>query len=58
MISLGCWLIYKVPDGQLYGLESYDLMSANDAPERDPMNWYDYIISCLPLLSNNTAIQP
>lgn len=54
--SLGCWLIYKVPDGQLYGLESYDLMSANDVPERDPMDWYDYIILlCLPLLYKNTA---
>ncbi|XP_072952251.1 peptide-N(4)-(N-acetyl-beta-glucosaminyl)asparagine amidase [Typha angustifolia] len=35
----GCWLIYKVLDGQMYDLESYDLMSANDAPERDPMDW-------------------
>ncbi|KAK3127086.1 hypothetical protein QOZ80_7AG0568130 [Eleusine coracana subsp. coracana] len=35
----GCWLIYKMPDGQTCELESYDLMSANDAPERDPMDW-------------------
>ncbi|GJN32362.1 hypothetical protein PR202_gb20867 [Eleusine coracana subsp. coracana] len=26
-------------DGQTCELESYDLMSANDAPERDPMDW-------------------
>jgi len=35
----GCWLIYKMPDGQTCELDSYDLMSANDAPERDPMHW-------------------
>lgn len=35
----GCWLIYKMPDGQTCELESYDLMSANDVPERDPMDW-------------------
>ncbi|KAJ1290980.1 hypothetical protein BS78_02G284000 [Paspalum vaginatum] len=35
----GCWLIYKMCDGQTCKLESYDLMSANDAPERDPMDW-------------------
>ncbi|EHA8586743.1 putative Peptide-N(4)-(N-acetyl-beta-glucosaminyl)asparagine amidase [Cocos nucifera] len=35
----GCWLIYKVIDDQMYDLESYDLTSANDAPERDPMDW-------------------
>ncbi|XP_062190755.1 peptide-N(4)-(N-acetyl-beta-glucosaminyl)asparagine amidase isoform X2 [Phragmites australis] len=35
----GCWLIYKMLDGQTCELESYDLMSANDAPERDPMDW-------------------
>ncbi|XP_044965672.1 peptide-N(4)-(N-acetyl-beta-glucosaminyl)asparagine amidase isoform X3 [Hordeum vulgare subsp. vulgare] len=35
----GCWLMYKVRDGQTCELESYDLMSANDAPERDPMDW-------------------
>lgn len=39
MTFLGCWLIYKVSDCQMYSLESYDLMSANDAPERDPMDW-------------------
>ncbi|KAL6862155.1 hypothetical protein ACP4OV_016804 [Aristida adscensionis] len=35
----GCWLIYKVLDGQICELDSYDLMSANDAQERDPMDW-------------------
>uniref|UniRef100_M8AX26 Peptide-N(4)-(N-acetyl-beta-glucosaminyl)asparagine amidase n=1 Tax=Aegilops tauschii TaxID=37682 RepID=M8AX26_AEGTA len=35
----GCWLMYKVHGGQTCELESYDLMSANDAPERDPMDW-------------------
>ncbi|KAF3330135.1 peptide-N(4)-(N-acetyl-beta-glucosaminyl)asparagine amidase [Carex littledalei] len=35
----GCWLIHKASDRQMYNLESYDLMSANDAPERDPMDW-------------------
>ncbi|KAL6658011.1 hypothetical protein ACP70R_005791 [Stipagrostis hirtigluma subsp. patula] len=34
----GCWLIYKLLDGQTCELESYDLMSANDAQERDPMD--------------------
>ena len=28
-------------DGQTSELESYDLMSANDVPARDPMDWYD-----------------
>ncbi|KAK1280900.1 Peptide-N(4)-(N-acetyl-beta-glucosaminyl)asparagine amidase [Acorus gramineus] len=35
----GCWLIYKVMDGVMHELEGYDLMSANDVPERDPMDW-------------------
>ncbi|PWA80807.1 peptide-N-glycanase 1 [Artemisia annua] len=35
----GCWLIYKAMGDQLYELCSYELMSANDAPERDPKNW-------------------
>lgn len=35
----GCWLLYKVPDDQMRDLEAYDLKSANDAPERDPMDW-------------------
>ncbi|KAK8947343.1 Peptide-N(4)-(N-acetyl-beta-glucosaminyl)asparagine amidase [Platanthera zijinensis] len=35
----GCWLMYKLANGEKLDLESYDLMSANDAPERDPMDW-------------------
>ncbi|XP_015695197.1 peptide-N(4)-(N-acetyl-beta-glucosaminyl)asparagine amidase isoform X2 [Oryza brachyantha] len=35
----GCWIIYRMLDGQTCELESYDLMSANDVPERDPMDW-------------------
>lgn len=35
----GCWIIYKVLDDQVHELVSYELMSANDAPERDPMDW-------------------
>ncbi|XP_030467016.1 peptide-N(4)-(N-acetyl-beta-glucosaminyl)asparagine amidase isoform X1 [Syzygium oleosum] len=35
----GCWIMYKVLDGQMKELVAYELMSANDAPERDPMNW-------------------
>ncbi|KAK2631118.1 hypothetical protein EUGRSUZ_L03382 [Eucalyptus grandis] len=31
--------MYKVPDGQMRELVAYELMSANDVPERDPMNW-------------------
>ncbi|KQK16125.1 peptide-N(4)-(N-acetyl-beta-glucosaminyl)asparagine amidase [Brachypodium distachyon] len=37
--ATGCWLIYKVFDDQTYEVQSYDLMSANDVPERDPMDW-------------------
>ncbi|XP_076928523.1 peptide-N(4)-(N-acetyl-beta-glucosaminyl)asparagine amidase-like, partial [Bidens hawaiensis] len=35
----GCWLIYKAMGNQVYELCSYELMSANDAPERDPKDW-------------------
>lgn len=35
----GCWIMFKVPDSQMTELVAYELMSANDAPERDPMNW-------------------
>ncbi|KAK1400904.1 Peptide-N(4)-(N-acetyl-beta-glucosaminyl)asparagine amidase [Heracleum sosnowskyi] len=35
----GCWIIYKIPKNQFHELVAYELMSANDAPERDPMNW-------------------
>ncbi|XP_027161166.1 peptide-N(4)-(N-acetyl-beta-glucosaminyl)asparagine amidase [Coffea eugenioides] len=37
--ATGCWIIYKVSDNQVYELVSYELMSANDAPERDPLDW-------------------
>ncbi|PIA37637.1 hypothetical protein AQUCO_03000293v1 [Aquilegia coerulea] len=37
--SKGCWIIYKVQNDKMYDLEAYELMSANDAPERDPMSW-------------------
>ncbi|KAL6496960.1 Peptide-N(4)-(N-acetyl-beta-glucosaminyl)asparagine amidase [Orobanche gracilis] len=37
--ATGCWIIYKVSDNQMHVLVSYELMSANDAPERDPMDW-------------------
>ncbi|XP_048499166.1 peptide-N(4)-(N-acetyl-beta-glucosaminyl)asparagine amidase isoform X2 [Beta vulgaris subsp. vulgaris] len=35
----GCWIAYKVKDKQVCKLVTYELMSANDAPERDPMDW-------------------
>ncbi|EXB93247.1 Peptide-N(4)-(N-acetyl-beta-glucosaminyl)asparagine amidase [Morus notabilis] len=35
----GCWIIYKLSDNQKHKLVAYELMSANDAPERDPMDW-------------------
>ncbi|CAL5330473.1 unnamed protein product [Camellia sinensis] len=37
--NMGCWIIYKVLDNQMHELVAYELMSANDAPERDPMDW-------------------
>ncbi|KAL8028776.1 hypothetical protein ABFX02_14G182900 [Erythranthe guttata] len=37
--ATGCWIIYKVVDNHIDELVSYELMSANDAPERDPMDW-------------------
>ncbi|KAM7278541.1 hypothetical protein ACFE04_005675 [Oxalis oulophora] len=36
----GCWIIYKLSENQLCELTAYELMSANDVPERDPMDWY------------------
>ncbi|THF96760.1 hypothetical protein TEA_024183 [Camellia sinensis var. sinensis] len=39
----GCWIVYKVLDNQMHELVAYELMSANDAPERDPMDWYDVL---------------
>lgn len=35
----GCWIMYKVSDNQMHELVAYELMSANDVPERDPMDW-------------------
>ncbi|GMH10474.1 hypothetical protein Nepgr_012315 [Nepenthes gracilis] len=35
----GCWIIYKLADMHMSELIAYELMSANDAPERDPMDW-------------------
>ncbi|PIN23411.1 Peptide-N(4)-(N-acetyl-beta-glucosaminyl)asparagine amidase [Handroanthus impetiginosus] len=37
--ATGCWIIYKVLDNRMHDLVAYELMSANDAPERDPMDW-------------------
>lgn len=33
--------MYKVSENQMHELVAYELMSANDVPERDPMDWYD-----------------
>ncbi|KAL5837802.1 hypothetical protein ACOSQ3_014971 [Xanthoceras sorbifolium] len=35
----GCWLLYKLPHNQMHELAAYEFMSANDVPERDPMDW-------------------
>lgn len=35
------WIMYKLPDGYKHTLVAYDIVSANDAPERDPMDWYE-----------------
>ncbi|ESW19153.1 hypothetical protein PHAVU_006G100800 [Phaseolus vulgaris] len=35
----GCWIVYRTFDYKMFELVAYDLMSANDAPERDPMDW-------------------
>jgi peptide-N4-(N-acetyl-beta-glucosaminyl)asparagine amidase len=32
--------MYKVEGNKMHELVAYELMSANDAPERDPMDWY------------------
>lgn len=48
---VGCWLIYKAMGDQVYELCSYELMSANDAPERDPKDWYVYFTREWDLLS-------
>ncbi|XP_054801161.1 peptide-N(4)-(N-acetyl-beta-glucosaminyl)asparagine amidase isoform X3 [Prosopis cineraria] len=35
----GCWIEYRTFGNKKYELAAYELMSANDAPERDPMDW-------------------
>ncbi|CAM8997590.1 unnamed protein product [Rhodiola kirilowii] len=35
----GSWLIYYSSDQRIHTLQAYQLTSANDAPERDPMDW-------------------
>ncbi|KAJ0253861.1 Peptide-N(4)-(N-acetyl-beta-glucosaminyl)asparagine amidase [Hirschfeldia incana] len=35
----GCWIMYKTLYNQMQELIAYELMSANDAPERDPKDW-------------------
>ncbi|CAH2044606.1 unnamed protein product [Thlaspi arvense] len=35
----GCWIVYKTLYNQMQQLIAYELMSANDAPERDPKDW-------------------
>lgn len=37
---VGCWIIYKSLENKMHELVAYEFMSANDAPERDPMDWY------------------
>ncbi|XVF06299.1 hypothetical protein REPUB_Repub06bG0035200 [Reevesia pubescens] len=34
----GCWIMYE-SSANMQELVAYELMSANDAPERDPMDW-------------------
>lgn len=47
---IGGWIIYKAKDNKMHELVAYELMSANDAPERDPKDWYVF------LKSNNKLI--
>ena len=35
--------MYKVADDKMHELVAYEMMSANDVPERDPMNWYVFL---------------
>lgn len=37
--AAGCWIIYQVAGNRMFELVAYELMSANDAPERDPKDW-------------------
>ena len=32
--------MYRTFGNEMFELVAYELMSANDAPERDPMDWY------------------
>lgn len=32
--------MYKLKDNRMHELVAYEIMSANDVPERDPMDWY------------------
>ncbi|KAL5136086.1 Peptide-N(4)-(N-acetyl-beta-glucosaminyl)asparagine amidase [Glycine soja] len=34
----GCWVVYRTFGNEMFELVAYELMSANDAPERDPMD--------------------
>jgi len=34
-------MVYRTFEYKMFDLVAYDLMSANDAPERDPMDWYE-----------------
>lgn len=36
---IGGWIEYRLPTGNAKSLVGYQIMSANDAPERDPMSW-------------------
>ncbi|CAI0384113.1 unnamed protein product [Linum tenue] len=37
--SKGGWILYRLKDGMACELAAYEITSANDAPERDPMDW-------------------
>lgn len=42
----------------MHEVVGYELMSANDAPERDPMDWYDiYEHGCLYSLGYGFSLQ-
>lgn len=53
---VGCWIMYEVADDKMHELVAYELMSANDVPERDPRDWYvllEYPITNWGLMHNN-----
>jgi len=37
--ATGGWIEYRLPEGNSTTLVGYQITSANDAPERDPMTW-------------------